>query len=68
VYIGIHDEGYVVGTDTSNAAREANVAEPEFDFTGFFKVTFKRNEIDASTGRQSAINRPQSVAIGRIDR
>jgi len=28
------------------AAREANVAEPEFEFTGFFKVTFKRNMKD----------------------
>ena len=44
-----------------NAAREANVAEPEFEFTGFFKVTFKRNEIDNSIGRQS-------VAIGRAGR
>ena len=26
-----------------NAAREANVAEPKFEFSGFFKVTFKRN-------------------------
>jgi len=25
------------------ATREAKVAEPEFEFTGFFKVTFKRN-------------------------
>ena len=44
-----------------NAAREANVAEPEFEFTGFFKVTFKRNETENSIGRQS-------VAIGRAVR
>jgi ATP-dependent DNA helicase RecG len=44
-----------------NATREANVAEPEFEFTGFFKVTFKRSENDISIGRQSAANRPLSV-------
>jgi ATP-dependent DNA helicase RecG len=44
-----------------NAAREANVAEPKFEFTGFFKVTFKRNEKDASIGNQSAINRQLSA-------
>jgi predicted HTH transcriptional regulator len=30
-----------------NAAKEANVAEPEFEFTGFFKVTFKRTSLEA---------------------
>ena len=45
-----------------NAAKEANVAEPEFEFAGFFKVTFRRNEVDSSIGRQSAANRLQSVA------
>jgi predicted HTH transcriptional regulator len=35
-----------------NATRKADVAEPEFEFTGFFKVTFKRNELDMT----SAIN------------
>ena len=44
-----------------NATREANVAEPEFEFSGFFKVTFKRNENDISIGRQSVANRSQSV-------
>jgi len=44
-----------------NAAREANVAEPEFEFTDFFKVTFKRNENTVSIGRQSAANRSQPV-------
>jgi predicted HTH transcriptional regulator len=43
-----------------NAAHEANIAEPEFEFTGFFKVTFKRNEIDSY---QSVANRSQSVAM-----
>jgi ATP-dependent DNA helicase RecG len=44
-----------------NAAQEANVAEPEFNLTGFFKVTFKRNEHENSIGRQSVANRSQSV-------
>ena len=34
------------------AAKEANVAEPKFELSGFFKVTFRRNEIDASSGRK----------------
>jgi predicted HTH transcriptional regulator len=46
-----------------NATREAHVAEPEFEFTGFFRVTFKRNEAGSSIGRQSAVNRPQSAAM-----
>ena len=37
-----------------DAAREANVAEPEFELSGFFKVTFKRNAADISIDRQSA--------------
>ena len=44
-----------------NAAREANVAEPEYEFTNFFKVTFKRNKNYDSIRRHSAANRPQSV-------
>ena len=28
-----------------NATREAKVAEPEFEFSGFFKVIFKRSMI-----------------------
>ncbi|MDR1045635.1 MAG: putative DNA binding domain-containing protein [Candidatus Adiutrix sp.] len=36
-----------------DATRNANVAEPVFQFDGFFKVTFKRNPPDASIGRQS---------------
>jgi ATP-dependent DNA helicase RecG len=51
-----------------NAMREANVAEPKFEFTGFFKVTFKRDKVETSIGRQSVANRSQSVAIGRGDR
>jgi hypothetical protein len=45
-----------------NATSEANVAEPEFEFTGFFKVTFKRRETDSLVGHTSAANRPQSAA------
>ena len=44
-----------------DAAREAEVAEPEFEFSGFFKVTFKRNATEISIDRQSAANRPQSA-------
>ena len=29
-----------------NAAKEAKVAEPEFELSGFFKVTFRRNGIN----------------------
>ena len=47
-----------------DAAREANVAEPEFEFSGFFKVAFKRNAADIPIGRQSAVNRPQSMPNG----
>jgi ATP-dependent DNA helicase RecG len=45
-----------------DATRNANVAEPIFQFDGFFKVTFKRNSPDISIGRQSAANRSLSVA------
>jgi ATP-dependent DNA helicase RecG len=44
------------------AAKEANVAEPVFELSGFFKVTFKRAGSETSIGRQSAANRPP---IGR---
>jgi ATP-dependent DNA helicase RecG len=36
-----------------NAAREAKVAEPEFEFSVFFKVTFKRDAAFAPIERQS---------------
>ncbi|MCL2624106.1 MAG: winged helix-turn-helix transcriptional regulator [Planctomycetaceae bacterium] len=42
------------------ATQEAKVAEPEFDFSGFFKVSFKRNKPEVPTGRQSVVNRSQS--------
>jgi ATP-dependent DNA helicase RecG len=45
-----------------NATREANVAEPKFEFSGFFKVTFKRSAIETSIGCQSVANRSLSVA------
>jgi predicted HTH transcriptional regulator len=46
----LHRSGYIeqMGTGIKRmriAAQEAQVAEPEFDFDSFFKVTFKRNEI-----------------------
>jgi ATP-dependent DNA helicase RecG len=44
-----------------NATREAQVADPEFELTGFFKVTFKRNPLNISIGRQSTANRLQSA-------
>jgi ATP-dependent DNA helicase RecG len=45
----LHRSGYIEQMGTGirrmkNAAREANVAEPEFVLNGFFRVTFKRNE------------------------
>ena len=33
------------------AARGTNVAESEFELSGFFKAAFKRNEVDALSGR-----------------
>jgi len=44
-----------------NATREAHVAEPEFDMSNFFKVTFRRSNHNISIGRQSAANRLQSA-------
>jgi predicted HTH transcriptional regulator len=43
-----------------NAAKEAKVAEPEFELSGFFKVTFKRDKPDVPSGRQAAAKRPLS--------
>lgn len=43
-----------------NAALEANIAAPEFELSGFFKVTFKRNTA-ASIGRQSVTSGNQAV-------
>ncbi|MCL2157862.1 MAG: helix-turn-helix domain-containing protein [Oscillospiraceae bacterium] len=53
-----------------NAAREANVAEPEFEFSGFFKVTFKRNASDDSSGCQAVAKRLPSgcQAVATADR
>jgi ATP-dependent DNA helicase RecG len=55
-----------------NAAREAQVIEPEFELTGFFKVTFKRNESENPTdpNRSQTVvndnNRSHPVTTGRI--
>ena len=48
-----------------DAARKANVAEPAFEFDGFFKVTFKRNIADAtnpSSDSQAVASGNQAVA------
>jgi ATP-dependent DNA helicase RecG len=45
-----------------NAAREAMVAEPEFEFSSFFKVTFKRTKSDTVIGRQAVVKRSQAAA------
>ncbi|MDR2523387.1 MAG: helix-turn-helix domain-containing protein [Synergistaceae bacterium] len=47
-----------------DAARKAHVAEPVFEFDGFFKVTFKRLPLETSIGRQSvaASDRKQTIA------
>jgi len=62
----LHRSGYIeqMGTGIKrmiNATKEAHVPEPEFELTGFFKVTFRRNNPDVSIGRQSAVNRSQSA-------
>lgn len=43
-----------------NAAREANIAEPEFELSDFFKVTFKRN-----TAQSTATSDKQAIASDR---
>ena len=43
------------------ATREAQVAEPEFELSSFFKVTFRRNNSGIHIGFQSASNRLQSA-------
>jgi ATP-dependent DNA helicase RecG len=48
-----------------DAARKANVAEPTFEFDGFFKVTFKKNAADAmspSCVSQAIASGDQAVA------
>lgn len=44
-----------------NATREAKVAEPVFELSSFFKVTFKRNPIDQS----AVLGDRQAIAIDR---
>lgn len=41
-----------------NAAKEAKIAEPVFELSGFFKVTFKRN-----TAQSTATSDKQAIAI-----
>jgi ATP-dependent DNA helicase RecG len=40
-----------------DAARKANIAEPVFEFNGFFKVTFKRNAADTTSPSSGCGNR-----------
>ena len=47
-----------------DAARKAEVAEPEFVLTDFFKTTFRRNESETPIDRQSVANRSQSMPNG----
>ena len=59
----LHRIGYIEQMGTGimrmrNAAKEANVAEPVFEFTDFFKVTFKRSDAQsAETSDWQAIGR-----------
>ncbi|MCL2493302.1 MAG: winged helix-turn-helix transcriptional regulator, partial [Clostridiales bacterium] len=43
-------------TRMRNAAREANVAEPEFRLADFFKATFKRPPTDGSSNGNTSVN------------
>lgn len=45
-----------------NAARAAEVDEPEFELSGFFKVTFKRKST-SSSGSQAVASGSQAVAV-----
>lgn len=62
----LHRSGYIEQMGSGimrmrNATKEAQVAEPEFELSDFFKVTFKRNNPNISIARQSASNRSQPV-------
>ena len=50
-----------------NATREANVAEPEFEFSGFFKVTFKRDE-SSGHGQFAYSNNSERLRFAYITR
>ncbi|MDR3296228.1 MAG: hypothetical protein LBT26_10460 [Clostridiales Family XIII bacterium] len=45
-----------------NSTRDANVAAPEFELSGFFRVTFKRNAV-ASSGSQAVASGSQAVKV-----
>jgi ATP-dependent DNA helicase RecG len=47
------------------ATEKANVAEPVFELENFFKTTFKRTQIENSSGVLSPANRPPS-AVNRL--
>jgi ATP-dependent DNA helicase RecG len=70
----LHRIGYIeqMGTGIErmrNAAKNAGVAEPEFELNNFFKVTFKRNPTDTLSGRQAvASSHKRSQAVAPSDR
>jgi ATP-dependent DNA helicase RecG len=45
-----------------SAAKAANVAEPEFRLEDFFKVTFRRPQVDAPSGTQATASGSQATA------
>ena len=47
------------------ATREAKVAEPEFEFTGFFRVVFKRNATTESNGTSEKRANNKRIASGK---
>jgi ATP-dependent DNA helicase RecG len=68
----LHRSGYIeqMGTGIERmriATKEAQVAEPEFELTGFFKVTFKRNGIlsTAASDKQAIASDKQAIASDR---
>lgn len=66
----LYRNGYIEQMGTGimrmkNAAREAEVAEPEFKLSGFFKVTFKRKSTSSSDSQAVASG---SQAVAATDR
>ena len=51
------------------ATKEADVAEPKFELENFFRVTFKRTQLDTSSGHQATANgHKRSQAVAPSDR
>jgi ATP-dependent DNA helicase RecG len=62
----LHRIGYIEQMGTGimrmkNAAKAAKVSAPEFELSGFFKVTFKRIVSDVSIGRPSFASDTQAI-------